>query len=312
MREDPAELEYLTGISQKTWIDLWFLLKPTEENVLSARCAAAESEGRHNSVGAGRKCALSLEDQLLLTLMKLRLGRTEQELAYIFGVSTATISRLIVCWVNFLYLRLGMLPIWPTWEAVEQSMPASFRRTYPDTFAIVDATELFCETPSGLSLQSQHYSDYKSHTTVKGLVAISPNGSFIFVSQLFSGSISDRELFQKSGILRLLKKVPEKKSIMADRGFEVQDLLIDAKLILNSPPFLDGEKTLSKENVKKTQRIARLRIHVERAIGQVKAKFKMFKSPIPMSLYGSVNQMWTVCCLLSNLSGPLILDMLPT
>ena len=46
-------------------------------------------------------------------------------------------------------------------------------------FTIIDATELYCEVPASLSLQSQCYSSYKSHTTMKGLVGIAPNGAFL-------------------------------------------------------------------------------------------------------------------------------------
>ena len=106
-------------------------------------------------------------------------------------------------------------------------MPAAFKRTCLTTFAIIDATELKCEVSSSLSLQSQHYSGYKSHTTVKRLVAVAPNGAFVFIGQLYAGSISDRRLFIESGILDLLEDVPPGKSLMADRGFEIQDLLVN-------------------------------------------------------------------------------------
>ena len=57
---------------------------------------------RKRSTGAGRKDELSLEDQLLLTFMRFRLGRLEQDLSYQFGVSVATISRIVVKWTNFM------------------------------------------------------------------------------------------------------------------------------------------------------------------------------------------------------------------
>jgi hypothetical protein len=41
--------------------------------------------------------------------------------------------------------------------------------------------------------------DYKSTTTLKSLVVTDPRGSVIFVSDLFSGSISDNEICHKSG-----------------------------------------------------------------------------------------------------------------
>jgi len=43
----------------------------------------------------------------------------------------------------------------------------------------------------------------KSCTTLKGLVGIDPRGSIIFASMLFSGAISDNEITQQSGFLKL-------------------------------------------------------------------------------------------------------------
>ena len=80
--------------------------------------------------------------------------------------------------------------MWPKLEDVEATIPGAFQDTYLVTFGFIDATELRWEIPSLLSLQSQHYSSYKSHTTLKGLVAIAPNWAFIFVGDLFAGSIS--------------------------------------------------------------------------------------------------------------------------
>ena len=59
--------------------------------------------------------------------------------------------------------------------------------------------ELCTKIRSCLALQSQLYSSYKSRTTLKDLIGISPNGSIYFVSlELWSGPISDRELVIKS------------------------------------------------------------------------------------------------------------------
>ena len=130
-----------------------------------------------------------------------------------------------------MYLRLVFIPIWPDWEDVEKTMTKSFKADNLNVFAIIDATELKCEVPSSLSLQLQHYSAYKSHCTYKCLVAVAPNGSFIFVSEMYTGSISDQQLFLDSGIMDLLKHVPQGKSIMADRGIEVQDLVANSNLV---------------------------------------------------------------------------------
>ncbi|KAG0417689.1 hypothetical protein HPB47_005412 [Ixodes persulcatus] len=50
----------------------------------------------------GRPLNLSMEDQLLLVLSRLRVGLLEQDLAYRFGVHVSTVSRVWTFWVGFL------------------------------------------------------------------------------------------------------------------------------------------------------------------------------------------------------------------
>lgn len=101
------------------------------------------------------------------------------------------------------YFLLASQSIWPTREQINNSMSDEFLNLYPNTRVIIDCTELYVQTPSSLLLQSQLYSAYKSNTTLKGLVGISPKGAIIFVSNLYTGAISDREITRCSGILDL-------------------------------------------------------------------------------------------------------------
>ena len=305
-RSAPASLfEFYTGLSPVQFDCLWEYLEPSEENIISAQQSVDAST---RAKGGGPKSTLSLRDQLLMVLMRLRLGLLERDLAFRFDVSQSTVSRIFTKWINYLYLRLGMLPIWPSEDAVARAMPTCFKDTYPDTFVIVDATEIHVEVPSSLSLQSQNYSSYKSHTTHKGLLGIAPNGCITFVSELYTGSISDREITIDSGILNLLKSVSPGKAVMADRGFEIQDLLVATGHVLNIPPFRDSSGVLQQRSVINTQQIARLRIHVERVIGQVKRTFRILQGILPLSVEGCINQIWTVCCLLTNFKGPIIAE----
>ena len=76
--------------------------------------------------------------------------------------SQSTISRIVQKMVNFIYLRLGMLPIWPRVQDVKKNLPDVVKELYPDTFMIIDVTEIRCEMPSSLPLQSQLYSSGRS------------------------------------------------------------------------------------------------------------------------------------------------------
>ena len=83
---------------------------------------------------------------------------------------------------------------------------------------------------------------------------------------------------------------------MADKGFTISDILEPLKVGQNIPPFVGSRSQQEPSEVIASQEIASERIHVERAINQV----------IPLSLAGSLNQMWTVCAMLTNLQKPII------
>ena len=100
-------------------------------------------------------------------------------------------------------------------------MPEVFQQKYPLTRVIIDCTELFIEKPLCFLAQSDTYSTYKSHNIAKGLVAIAPNGALTFISDLYGGHCSDKIIAEHCGILQLLE---EGDSVMADRGFEIQNL----------------------------------------------------------------------------------------
>lgn len=127
--------------------------------------------------------------------------------------------------INYMFFRLGSLDIWPHREILIENMPESYKKDFPNTLVIIDCTELKVQKPSSLHRQSQFYSDYKSSTTLKGLVGVDPRGSLIFSFMLFTGSISDKNITEESGFLKLLSdliqsgKLQNGDGVMAAKGF---------------------------------------------------------------------------------------------
>lgn len=105
-----------------------------------------------------------------------------------------------------------------------------------------------------------------------------PFGAIIFISNLWGGNTSDRYISMYSGFLDNVRPGHE---IMADRGFLIRDLLLERRAKLVILPFTKkcnwgkGRRLLQNDIVK-TKCIARLRIHVERAIERLKI-FSCFK-----------------------------------
>ena len=137
---------------------------------------------------------------------------------------------------------------------MKKYMPDVFKGAYPLTRVIVDAAEFAIEKPSNPDMQAATWSSYKNRNTLKVLVGRSPNGPLTFLSDEYGSRITDKELTRRSG---LVTKWEFGDSIMADRGFEVEDLLLDG-VRCNIPPFLAGRWQLEPEQVLTTQRIATL------------------------------------------------------
>lgn len=254
-------------------------------------------EERDNASGTN---SLRHMDQFLMTLMRLKLGLVLEDLCFRFSVSKATCSRIVNKWINHLYIHLSFLVYWPTRGQINATMPADFRKSFPRTRVVIDCTELFTETPQSLADRSLMYSHYKSHMTWKALVGITPNGVVSFVSDLWSGSISDKQIVQKSGIL---DKCERGDAIMGDKGFLISDLTTPKGLELIVPPRKEKRNQMRTKDILLTRRIANVRIHVERHMERVK-NFKVLHN-LTGSMKANVSKIWRICNYLTALQSPL-------
>ena len=142
----------------------------------------------------GRKRQLPLFAEFVMVLVRLRLGLLQRQIADIFCISQPSVSKIFTTWITMLYHVFKQVLIrWPSKQLVKKHLPKSFSK-YPRTRVIIDCTELKVEKPSAPSSQKVTWSDYKSHNTFKLLVGITPSGAFSFVSDLYSGAISDRAI----------------------------------------------------------------------------------------------------------------------
>ncbi|CAG2230297.1 unnamed protein product [Mytilus edulis] len=255
--------------------------------------------------GASRK--LTFFEEFVITLLRLRLGLNTYVLSLLFGVSQSTISRVFTTWISLMAQCLGPLIKWPSKEKIKKHMPLSFRRKYPNTRVIIDATEFYVQRPRNPTAQSKTWSNYKSKNTFKTLVGITPNGAFSFISDLWTGNISDRSITERSGFIDLIEKGDH---VMADRGFLIKDLLLSKGATLNMPPFTRPCKhgkgrCLTAKEIKESKSIASLRIHVERSIQRLKS-YKFLSGVMPINSLSVANQALKVAGFFCNLMKPLV------
>ncbi len=97
-----------------------------------------------------------------------------------------------------------------------------------------------------------------------------------YVSPAYGGSTSDRQIVERSD---LTTKLDPTDSIMADKGFDVQDIFAPMDVTVNIPTFFKKQNRMPGKVVLRDRAISSKRVHVERVIGLGKT-YKILHSPL--------------------------------
>lgn len=250
---------------------------------------------------------LTLFQEFVMVLIKLRLILPLQDLAFQFGVSLSTVSRTFTAWLTVMDVRLSHLIRWPERDELWRTMPMCFQFSFGKKTIITDCFEVFIERPSNLLARSQTFSNYKYHNTVKVLIGITPQGSVCFTSKAWGGQTSDKYLTERCGLLDNLKAGD---LVLADRGFTIRESVALYQAQLAIPAFTKGKNQLDPFDVERTREIADVRIHMARVIGLLRQKYTILQSTLPLDYLTCSNnaancplidRMIRVCSALTNL-----------
>jgi hypothetical protein len=169
---------------------------------------------RIRAVGAGHPFALRLEAQILLSVMWLRLYPTHEVLAFLFGITHPTVSRLL----------RRILPVLAQAGKDTMKMPDPGRkhrrsfdellRDLPELAVVIDTFEQRVQRPQGedptnrkdKSETDTWYSGKKKTHTIKSQVGVDLHtGSICDVSDSVKGPTADITLLKQS---RLVERLP--------------------------------------------------------------------------------------------------------
>ncbi len=211
---------------------------------------------------------LSPQSKMTLLFMKFRLNLPFTVLAAYHDISETSAKRFFYEALDLMYSVAQNGLIWFDRATIKARMPTSFKALYPNARAIIDCSEIECESVSGIKQQVQTYSSYKSRNTVKFLIACAPSGEVTFCSKMFGGRTTDTHITTSSGFLDLLE---EGDVILSDKGFPlIETDLNKVGCILVIPPFRKGSRQFSSAENKEAYQCAKVRIHVERCIERLK------------------------------------------
>lgn len=296
-----------TGLPNRATFDsLLELVTPTASTMkywTGASRVAKRKRGFEKSIKkSGPKRQLTMQSELLLVLMKLRLALNYETLSIIFQITSSSCSTIINTWVKALAQLLKNLVFWPDKATVAKMTPPHLRSKFRNLRCTIDCSETFIQRPRDLKLQMTTWSDYKHHNTLKYLVGIAPDGLISFISKAWGGRITDRQIVQLSGFLDLIDPGD---LILADRGFPIQEDLLFRHATLQIPPSSSGIEQQCTAQVNKTKRIANVRIHVERGINRLKW-FAIIDETLPLTMVPLFDDILLVCAALCNLHKPLV------
>ncbi|XP_065654622.1 uncharacterized protein LOC136081249 [Hydra vulgaris] len=264
-------MNFFTGISSIAIFNVIFgLLKPFLPSIRYWR-GPKHSRSKVKQLKSISKCKLlSHKEEFLMTLMRLRLGLLNEDIADRFDISKALCSNIFTTFIRIIAYISEMLLLFGS-----------------QVKSVKDSVTWF---------------DYKHHNTVKVLIGISPNGYITFQSKCYGGRASDKFITSDSGFYNLLERGDE---VMADRGFQIRGELLFRYCSLSVPPGARVKSQMTATECKKTTDVANLRIHIEKAINRIKT-FRILKNVLPISMLHHMDDIILSYAALCNLKPALI------
>ncbi|KAK3932933.1 Putative transposase for insertion sequence element IS112 [Frankliniella fusca] len=250
----------------------------------------------------GKVKQLSLKERIVLTFIKLKLNLYFTTLAPLFGVTRHTCSKYFQDMVPKLRTVLESVVEFPEIEGNRDNMPLCFGN-YKSTRVVIDCAETPVECCKCIKCRILTYSHYKKRNTLKFLVGVAPSGMIIFVSESYGGRASDKQVTIESGILN---KVEFGGAVMADKGFNIKNECYERHLVLYQPPFLTRKREqFSREEALRTARIAKARVHVERAIQRLR-EFNFLTEELEWQLAPHFDDALVIAAGVVNLSASIL------
>lgn len=251
----------MTGMSVSLFDELAQAIEPA---FVEAEVKRLSRPDRQRGLGGGREQAVAIMDQVLLTVVWLRSYPKQHVLAYLFGVSESSVSRILN--------RVLPLLAQSGRDTMRLPDPGRKRRreldellkATPDLAVVIDSFEQRVQRAQDRQAADAHYSGKKRQHTLKSQVAVDEElGLFVDVSTSVPGPTADLKLLEQS---KLLARLPARVGALGDLAYLGMDKLHPTGNAA-TPRRKPRGKPRPPEDVAFNQAFARRRIIVEHSIG---------------------------------------------
>lgn len=259
LSQHPNIYQKCTGISVKAFDDLLHEVVPS---YLEAEGVRLQRPDRRRALGAGHPFELTVRDQVLLTLVWLRLYPIHEVLGYLFGVSDSTVSRTIERVLPRLEEAGRDTMRLPDPGKKRRRQMSDLLQAIPELTVVIDSFEQRVQRPPN---DNRHFSGKKKQNTLKSQVAVDgQSGRLVDTSASVAGPTSDLSLLKQSG---LLERLPEECGAAGDLGYLGLDKLHPLAFLPRRKP---RGKPRPAEDKPYNTAFSSFRVIVEQTIGRLR------------------------------------------
>jgi len=221
---------------------------------------------RQRAIGAGHPFALRPRDQLLLTVVWLRVYPIHEVLGYLFGVSDTTVTRLIARWLPLLEAAGRDTMRLPDPGRKHRRHRDALLAETPELAVLSDTFAQRVQRPRDRDAADRLYRGKKKHHTFTVQITIDEiTGEVVDVADSVPGPTADSTLVEASGVLG---RLPPGVGALGDLGYPGLDKLHPLGAIPRRKP---RGRDRPPEDIAYNRAFARRRIEVEHTIGHVRS-----------------------------------------
>jgi DDE superfamily endonuclease/Helix-turn-helix of DDE superfamily endonuclease len=220
LTQQPNVFLKVTGLHIKEFDELVHDVRPL---FVEAEQTRLQRPDRQREIGGGRDSELDAHDQILLTVIWLRLYPTHEVLGYLLGVSDSTVSRVIQRVLPLLeQTGRDTMRLPDPGRKRRRSLPELLQDT-PELAVVIDSFEQKVQRPKDSTVRDDWYSQKKrSHTTKSQIAVDEATGRIVDVSASVTGRTHDLTLLKQS---RLLERLPDGIGGLGDLAYQgIRDL----------------------------------------------------------------------------------------
>lgn len=261
LQQHAEVFQSMTGLKVFLFDELAAEVEPQYIEAEIKRLSRAE---RQRAIGGGREQELPFLDQLLMGVIWLRCYPKQNVLGYLFGVSKASVSRVLARMVPLLAANGRERMRMPDPGRKRRRSLDELLQGTPGLAVIIDSFEQRVQRPQDRPAADAHYSGKKKQHTLKSQVTVDEEtGMFVDVSLSVPGPTADIKLLERSAVLQ---RLPTGVGALGDLAYLGMDTLHPTGLAATPRRKPRGKPRPPEDSAFNTA-FARRRIVVEHSIG---------------------------------------------